>query len=139
MVAKMVARLTPGRRVSRLARADPSLQLAAAAALLRASGRVAGAPEAPPSLSPCFSCWRCSWLRPRPGRVAAGESSSDPGRGDDNAAPGNGAAYVFQDAGAWSQIAYLEAPVPAVNDAFGTRVALAAGVLAVGAPFGTAA
>ncbi len=65
---------------------------------------------------------------------APGESSSDPGRGDDNAAPGSGAAYVFQDAGAWSQIAYLKAPVPAVNDAFGTSVAMAAGVLAVGAP-----
>lgn len=65
---------------------------------------------------------------------ARGEASSDPGRGDDNAAAGSGAAYVFQYSAGWSQIAYLKAPVPAVNDAFGTSVALAAGILAVGAP-----
>jgi hypothetical protein len=65
---------------------------------------------------------------------APGEASGDPGRGDDNDAPGSGAAYVFQNDGAWTQIAYLKTPVPAVNDAFGASVALAAGVLAVGAP-----
>jgi hypothetical protein len=65
---------------------------------------------------------------------APGESSSDAGRGDDNAAPGSGAAYVFQYSAGWSQIAYLKTPVPAVSDAFGTSVALAGGVLAVGAP-----
>lgn len=65
---------------------------------------------------------------------APGESSNDPGRGDDNNAPGSGAAYVFQNAGTWSQIAYLKASFPSPNDAFGAAVALAPGALAVGAP-----
>jgi hypothetical protein len=65
---------------------------------------------------------------------AAGEASSDPNRGDDNTSPGSGAAYVFAHDAAWSQIAYLKSPDPVANDAFGTSVALSAGVLAVGAP-----
>jgi hypothetical protein len=65
---------------------------------------------------------------------APGEASSDPNNGNDNDAGGSGAAYVFQYGAGWSQIAYLKASVIGANDAFGISVALAAGVLAVGAP-----
>jgi hypothetical protein len=65
---------------------------------------------------------------------APGEASSDPGNGNDNDAGGSGAAYVFQYDGGWAQVAYLKSQRPVVGDAFGTSVALAAGVLAVGAP-----
>jgi hypothetical protein len=65
---------------------------------------------------------------------APGEASSDPNNPNDNLAEESGAAYVFQHGTGWSQVAYLKPAVPMFTDAFGTSVALAAGVLAVGAP-----
>ncbi|HEX7037557.1 MAG TPA: cadherin-like beta sandwich domain-containing protein [Pseudomonadales bacterium] len=66
---------------------------------------------------------------------APGESSST-GDPDDDTADGSGAVYVFErdESGAWSEVAYLKADDPDVNDAFGLSVALAGDVLVVGAP-----
>jgi hypothetical protein len=57
------------------------------------------------------------------------------GAQDNNGAPESGAAYVFTRAnGGWSQQAYLKASNPAVNDFFGSSVALFGDTLVVGAP-----
>ncbi len=52
-----------------------------------------------------------------------------------NLASDSGAVYIFsRSAGAWSQDAYVKASNTGTGDAFGTRVALSNGLLAVGAP-----
>ncbi len=62
---------------------------------------------------------------------ASGEDSNGAGANPmaqgDNSLAGSGAAYVFRrSAGVWSQDAYLKASNPALNDGFGTSVAISA-------------
>lgn len=68
---------------------------------------------------------------------ASGESSGSTSVGGDEAddsQPGAGAAYVFRiKDGTWSQRAYVKASNAEAGDRFGYRVAVARGVLAVGA------
>ncbi|WP_428266111.1 cadherin-like beta sandwich domain-containing protein [Haliangium sp.] len=67
--------------------------------------------------------------------AAVGESSADPANPDDNGAESSGAVYVFRrDGTSWVEEAYLKAESPGANDAFGTSLALAGDLLAVGAP-----
>ena len=64
------------------------------------------------------------------------EDSSGPDQSD-NTIMDSGAAYVFAlDAGAWTQRAYLKAPLPNISDQFGSAVAISGDglVIAVSAP-----
>lgn len=59
--------------------------------------------------------------------------------GDNDAAPGNGAAYVFvREKDTWTQQAFLKAPVSAPGQGFGFSVAIDRDTLAVGAVRGVA-
>jgi trimeric autotransporter adhesin len=67
---------------------------------------------------------------------AFGESSNSSANPLDNSASGAGAVYVYtQSAGVWSTQAFLKAPVPEANDAFGVYMALSenGNTLAIGA------
>lgn len=74
---------------------------------------------------------------------APGEDSSATGvngNQSSNAAPGSGAAYVFERSGTtWTQQAYVKASNTDPDDGFGTRVAISGDTFVVGAPWRTAA
>lgn len=62
------------------------------------------------------------------------EASGNPANQNDNNVSGAGAVYVYRRSGTtWSQEAYLKAPTPANQDAFGISVAIDDDTLAVGA------